>query len=411
MVIKTNFMKRRAFLGLTLAPVASLAINDKRIIQPLPVPESPFASILETKVICRQPGKYLGNGTEYSVGTDYHPIIKNRVIEPDRYIGWPTITRTKDNELIAIFSGDRDAHVCPWGKTQIVRSTDNGKTWSEPETINNTPLDDRDAGIIQTKQGTLVISWFTSIAFTLPVYKTAYERYARIAEKINLPETREKYLGNWVRRSEDGGKTWGEAVRTKVSAPHGPIALRDGRLLYVGSAQYEQRRGIFVEESTDDGRSWKVIAELTGGGEPTRMSEPHMVELKSGKLIAMVRNEPKDATQKFLLQSESTDGGKTWTPLRNSGIWGLPPHLIQLKNGWVMVVYGHRREPFSQRACISKDEGKTWGEPITIASAIGPDMGYPSSVQLDDGSILTAFYQAPQAGDPTLLMTTHWTLK
>jgi BNR/Asp-box repeat. len=402
-------MKRRTFLNLTLAPVA-LAFNEKRL-PPLAIPESPLATILETKVICRQPGKYLGNGTEYSVNADFHPIIKKRVIEPDRYIGWPTITRLNNGELIAIFSGDRDAHVCPWGKTQIVRSTNNGKTWSEPETINNTPLDDRDAGIIQTKQGTLLISWFTSIAFTMPVYKTAYERYARIAEKINLPEIRGQYLGNWVRRSDDGGKTWGEAIRTKVSAPHGPISLRDGRLLYVGSAQYESRRGIFVEESTDDGRTWKIIAELTGAEEPQRMSEPHMVELKSGKLIAMVRYEPKDPAKRCLLQSESTDGGKTWTPLRSSGIWGLPPHLIQLKNGWVLVVYGHRREPFSQRACISKDEGKTWEDPITIASAIGPDMGYPSSVQLEDESILTAYYQAPKAGDPTLLMTTHWKLK
>lgn len=247
----------------------------------------------------------------------------------------------------------------------------------------------------------------------MPVYKTAFERYARIAEKINLPETREKYLGNWVRRSEDGGKTWGEAVRTKVSAPHGPIALRDGRLLYVGTTQYENRKGVFIEESVDDGKTWKIIAELPKTDDSWNMSEPHMVELASGKLIAMVRNEPKDRTKCFLLQSESIDGGKTWTPLHSSGIWGYPPHLIQLKNGWVMVVYGYRKEPFSQRACFSKDEGKTWDveNAITLTSAIGPDMGYPSSAQLDDGSIITAFYQAPKVGDPTLLMTTHWKLK
>jgi sialidase-1 len=413
-----NLAGKAAAASVALGPLTALAQQTNEVgeasdvTQPLPVPEQAQATILETKVICRQPGKYLGNGTEYSVDAGYHPVIKTRVIEPDRYIGWPTIGKMKDGELIAIFSGDRDAHVCPWGKTQIIRSRDNGKTWSQPETINNTVLDDRDAGIIQTAQGTIVISWFTSIAFTLPVYKTAYERYARFAEKI-IPEVREKYLGNWVRRSEDGGKTWGEAVRTKVSAPHGPISLKDGRLLYVGTSQYEQRKGIFIEESTDDGRSWKVIAELPKTDETWNMSEPHMVELASGKLIAMVRNEPKDRTKCFLLQSESTDGGKTWTPLHSTGIWGYPPHLIQLKNGWVMVVYGYRLEPYSQRACISKNEGKTWdiANPITIANAIGPDMGYPSSVQLDDESILTTFYQAPKAGDPTLLMSTHWKLK
>ena len=108
---------------------------------------------------------------------------------------------------MVIFSGDRDAHVCPYGKTQMVISSDNGKTWGEPITINNTPLDDRDTGLIQTKKGTLLVSWFTSLAFERPSFEIAYSKYARIGEKIG-PETKKKWLGNWVRRSEDNGKTW-----------------------------------------------------------------------------------------------------------------------------------------------------------------------------------------------------------
>lgn len=65
--------------------------------------------------------------------------------------------------------------------------------------------------------------------------------------------------------------------------------------------------------------------------------EPPVLELKSGKLIAMIRNEPKDVSQCFLLQSESRDSGKTWSPMKSTGIWGYPPHLIQLKNGWLLV--------------------------------------------------------------------------
>lgn len=377
------------------------------------LPENKIAQVLETKVICRQPGRHLGQGTEYSVGVTYHPVITKKVIEPDRYMGWPTITRTKGGQLIVAVSGDRDAHVCPWGKTQIIRSSDNGKTWSEPEIINNTPLDDRDAGIIQTPQGALLVSWFTSVAFTLPVYRTAYERYARIAEKLT-PETRQQWLGNWVRRSEDDGKTWQDPVRTKASCPHGPIALRDGRLLYIGTGSIDGKSTVLLEESKDDGRSWNVLAVFEKPENmDTGLSEPHLVELASGKLIAMFRNEPKDRTKSFLLQSESYDGGKTWTPMHNTGIWGLPPHLTQLKNGWVLVVYGHRRPPYSQRACISRDEGRTWDlkNEITLADALGPDMGYPSSVQLDDDSIVTVFYQAEKAGGPTVLQSTRWKLK
>ena len=40
-------------------------------------------------------------------------IISNKVIckEPGRYIGWPTIVRASAGELIVVFSGDRDDHV------------------------------------------------------------------------------------------------------------------------------------------------------------------------------------------------------------------------------------------------------------------------------------------------------------
>jgi hypothetical protein len=169
-----------------------------------------------------------------------------------------------------------------------------------------------------------------------------------------------------------------------------------------------------VEASADDGRSWQVLTTIAGPDPAmTGVGEPHVIELASGKLIAFARNEPKDRTQCFLLQSESVDGGRTWSTLHSTGIWGYPPHLLQLKNGWVVVSYGVRREPFGERACISRDEGKTWdiAHEVMLASAPGPDMGYPSSAQLDDGSILTVFYQAEKTGDPTCFMSTHWRLK
>ena len=188
----------------------------------------------------------------------------------------------------------------------------------------------------------------------------SHQKYARVAEKI--PEDLKKqWLGNWVRRSEDGGKTWLNPTRTVGSAPHGPIQLKDGHLLYVGTANWEGTYSVVVEESKDDGISWQVISIVpTFTGNANNMSEPHVVETKSGKLVAMVRNEPKDREKCFLLQSESYDGGFTWTMLHESPIWGYPPHLLALKNGWLLVVYGHRRSPYSERACISYDEGETW---------------------------------------------------
>lgn len=377
------------------------------------LPDNKLAAVIETKTICIEPGRFPDKSTMYALDTNGHTVAKDAVLEPNRYLGWPTILKTTAGKLMVVFSGDRDSHVCPYGKTQLITSDDNGKTWSAPSIINNTALDDRDAGIIQTKKGTLVMSWFTSLEFCNPARKATYAQYARIGEKIP-DESKKTLLGNWTRRSEDGGKTWQPAVRTTGTAPHGPIALKNGDLLYVSTLQKDGKITIIVERSTDDGRSWKVTGDIKAPeGRTTGLSEPHAVELKSGKIIAMVRNEPKDRTQCFLLQSESLDGGKTWSDMKSTGIWGYPPHLKQLSNGWVLMVYGVRKEPFGERACISKDEGRTWEyqDEITLSLADSQDLGYPSSTQLDDGSILTVYYQAPKFGQPTNLMSTHWKLK
>jgi hypothetical protein len=151
------------FAGVSIGAAETPAASPFRVPQ-----ANAIAEVIETKIICREPGRYLGQGSEYVVDANMHPVIGKRVIEPDRYLGWATLAQTRAGELIAAFSGDRDAHVCPWGKTQIVRSADQGRTWSLPQTITNTPLDDRDAGIIQTQKGTLLVTWFTSMAFQFP---------------------------------------------------------------------------------------------------------------------------------------------------------------------------------------------------------------------------------------------------
>jgi len=283
--------------------------------------------ILETKVICKQ---------------------------PDRYIGWPTITQTRSGELLVVFSGDRDAHVCPFGVTQMVRSGDNGRTWSLPQAINNTPLDDRDAGIVQTQTGALLVSWFTSLAFDRPTYYERHPTWKRHAGKLG-PETREHWLGNWTRRSLDNGTTWQPPLKQQVSAPHGPIVLDDGRLIYVGTAQHTGDKFIGVEESRDDGQSWQLVAKINIAPADSIQYfwEPHVVQVSKDTLLAMFRYQPRDRSQHYMRKAISIDGGASWTTAHSTPIWGYPPHLIKLKDGRLLVSYGHRREPFGERACLS----------------------------------------------------------
>jgi len=352
-----------------------------------------------------------------AAGTDPHAdIISTRVIckQPGKYIGWPSITQTRSGELLVVFSGMREEHVCPFGITQMIRSSDLGLTWTDPVTINNTPLDDRDAGILETSKGTLLVNWFTSLAFDT---EKNYERnpgWRRHADKLG-EETRKYWLGNWTRRSLDGGLSWEEPVKQLVSAPHEAIELADGRLLYVGTAYVEDKKIIGVEQSTDDGRSWQLISSIPMNADDNvaHAFEPHVVELSDGKLVAMFRYNPRDHSQSYLRQSESYDGGRTWTTSHPTGIWGYPPHLLELQNGLLLVSYGVRREPFGEKACISRDGGKTWetDREIMINPARNGDLGYPASVQLEDGSILTVYYQIDKEGEKTCLMCTHWRLK
>jgi len=361
--------------------------------------EQALATILSTKVICKQPG---------------------------RYIGWPSVCLRSNGELLAAFSGDRDGHVCPWGKVQLVRSSDKGETWSKPVSICNTPLDDRDAGITETKAGTLVVAWFTSLAFEGQAKRNrgkspVWDAWHYHAEKLT-PAIREQYLGFWTARSEDGGKTWDAPVKTKGSTPHGPIELADGRLLYVGRRSPHRNTELTVEESRDDGRSWQQIALIESASEDpiTQFHEPHVVETAAGALVAqfryhhVVKGKPGyDNTQSYLRQAESTDGGRTWTVLHQVPLLGYPPHLIRLRNGWLLSVYGRRHGACGEYACISRDGGVTWDveNEIKLAAAMNGDLGYPASTQLPDGSVLTVYYQIDQPGEKTCLMGTHWRLK
>ncbi len=348
-------------------------------------------------------------------------ILSTRVIcsEPGRYVGWPTIAKTTGGELLTVFSGDRDAHVCPWGKTELVRSADNGVTWSAPVVVNNTPLDDRDAGIIVTRRGTLIVSWFTSLAFAEPSYLKHYPpeitaSWKRHTEKLS-PDIRKQWLGCWVRRSVDNGASWGDCIRVPVNAPHGPVECADGRLIYVGKTLWDEPQKLQAAESRDDGRTWKVIGGISvaPGENISHYHELHAVELENGDIVALIRYNPPEKDNNIMRQTVSRDGGKTWSTPRPTGIWGYPPHLIRLRDNRVVVVYGHRREPFGERACVSYDGCRTWDtdHPIDLYPCVNTDLGYPASVEMEDGSIYTVYYQVERKGEQTVLMGTHWRLE
>jgi len=347
--------------------------------------------------------------------------------EPGRYIGWPTICLAKNGELMCVFSGDRDEHVCPFGKVQLVRSSDGGETWSAPVNICNTILDDRDAGIVQLQDGSLLMAWFTSIHYRHQIRDRSklapgsMRFYWWLHDEKLQPADVEAQLGAFTRRSTDFGRTWDAPVRTPCSAPHGPIQLKDGRLLYLGKSGDADHKNlgekigkVVAAESSDGGRFWKVIGEVPFDAKVNILREchePHCVETLDGRLVVQIRYEAKEG--RGSLQSESSDGGRTWTLAKAVVIDGYPPHLIRLQDGKLLTVYGRRWRDCGEFGCLSDDQGRTWDvkNEIRIAGHWNGDLGYPASVQLPGGDILTIYYQAEKKGEKTCLMGTRWRVR
>jgi hypothetical protein len=320
----------------------------------------------------------------------------------------------------------------------LIRSPDDGQTWSEPVVINNTPLDDRDAGILACSDGTLIVSWFTShykrsryLEMCRPEARERWQAHlSAISDRDVARWTQHRaddgrrWIGHWIRRSTDGGRTWQPPVAVPPSAPHGPVELSDGRLLYLGTGGYNRvQRNVLllVAESLDRGQSWTTIAQLdampsrdqsAGDTAVDYLCEPHLVEAGSGKLLAMARHEARPYREGritgVLWQFESNDGGHTWSEPRPTSILGKPPHLIRLRDGRVLVSYGYRHEPFGERACLSHDGGLTWHRVVLRDDAPNGDLGYPASTELGDGTVLTVYYQVDRLGEQTCLMATRW---
>ena len=319
---------------------------------------------------------------------------------PDQMYGWPGIAKVGAQEIL-VAASERKYHVDPFGRDVVIRSLDAGRTWQLPQEVYNSELDDRDANLVTMGDGTVVLAGFTSVAFEQKMY-TRPEWQKRIARVT--PRMREELAGTWMLRSSDGGDTWETLPRrlpAGIGLHTGPAVLSDNALACVARSKDTGGRSV-AYISRDVGESWEELGQIPDPPKENKdgtyvelTNESHILELEPEHLMVLFRA----STPGYLYQSFSEDTGKTWTQAMELPIWGYPPHLIRLQSGAILCSYGHRREPWSLRAVLSYDDGRTWDidNIITLDQwEDKPDMGYPVSVEIDPGEILTVYYCSRQ---------------
>ena len=370
-------------------------------------------------------------------------IKKNQVISPSSvsveigdtgvkisldYLAWPTVVMDERGYLYAAASLRRD-HKDPFGATAFFVSKDGGATWSKPKIINDSPLDDRDVGLVYIGNGKMVATFFTEPADSYRDGGTSasewgkcytYQKNAKLSEWNTYTSQQLKELnGRFVMTSNDYGETWSDPIKVPFSNPHGPSLMNDGKTLIAPGLSGSQRRVFSIHTSNDYGKTWTKQTDVNLPEIPSGYCyyEPYIIQLSDGSFLAGIRCEKSGvAGSSYSIWTMKSKDGKEWTEAQKiPTVVGAPPHFLELSNGAILLTYSYRIDPNrGVRGCLSYDGGETWDtEEFVISnntSKNNRDLGYPSTVELADGTLITVYYQAYANDYPASLLYTKWKL-
>lgn len=331
--------------------------------------------------------------------------IIDRYIAIDNVCAWPNLTLMPDSTLIVtIFN--QPTHGAWEGDIECWASTDRGKTWK----YSGTPA--------RHDPGTNRMNIAAGLAYNddLIVISSGWSSKAPPGKPV--PTGQGQILEPWISRSSDNGKTW-VVSRSSVKkppyidqqlVPHGNIVkISENRLAApfyarLSANQRDRRRFSFILISNDNGNTWgDEVIKLTDCG------EPFLLPLSNKRWLGVARSY-RDASidsvvclGEYLRYFISTDQGKSWKEKYHlTGAAQHPGHLLRMNDGRILLTYGNRRPPTpSIQILLSDNEGETWNfhardlvslEGAVIRSWGYGDMGYPSTVQLADGTLVTAYY-------------------
>ncbi len=392
------------------------------------------AACLTVCVICRdftRLAKSYSFERKYTIATVKHVIIYR---EDERYCSFPHIVYLPSGNLAVTFrraskfSADvakrgTATHHDPDSSIELIESPDHGQTWSRDSlrTVYKSSCGVNDPSLTALKDGTILCRFVAlSITSTARLGHNPKKIFSHRVEHGLITEV----VGNMVLRSYDGGKSWREVGLAEVSdigpsCSRDPIVeMPDGSWLMPVYTGAPQRTDIaWVIRSFDEGRSWCEPIRIMSdeGGRFSQLqginyNETSLLHLGNGEMIAMVRGDTVFHTENEFMPvggvgelwvARSFDGGLSWTAPRKTGIWGQPGSIMQLSDGRLLCTYGYRRKPFGIRCCISRDRGYSWDvDKEIVIRDYSPtwDCGYPFSIELKDGGVMTVYYIADEAG-------------
>lgn len=377
--------------ALILAP--AYAASTKKTSSPAKIPQ-PRVKVVENGESKARPDQCRGT------------VVGPGINQPDPFpgyggfVGWDTPIRLKNGTWIVGFNAGywHASPPTPWhyppktieaykkmgmpevtaptgGRAMITRSFDQGKTWTKPETLIDTPADDRHPAFVELKDGTVLACYFSYMG----------EPLSGDLAKEPQAAPRVHFL-----RSFDGGKTWEKKPRTLKSPflydeTDGPLVrLKDGSVLVAINGRLPSGRpdvaGIF--RSTNKGRSWKLLSTIKANHD---LHEVTVAELPDGRLVFMGRAEGDICW--------SNDKGRSWTAPVTFGMRMFAPSLYVLKDGTLVCLHGSYAPGHpGLRVIFSKDGGETWIAPaLDHGFLVDHAYGYGKAMELDDGSLYITY--------------------
>ncbi len=341
--------------------------------------------------------------------------IKDIVIynDPTYYSAFPSAVKKKDGEFLlafrrapnpAIFGEKGYSHVNPNSYLVGLTSKD-GESWTqEPHLIYAHAFGgSQDPCLLRLKDGTLLCASY-GWAFLRPDTKPS--------EKVSVHNGNVAFLGGYLVRSTDNGKTWqgplyppqvkGDTRETPMGKPlpaYNRGALCEGKngqiywsvAVSIPNSQGKSTICNHLLISKDKGLTWEYSAPVAVDDKVV-FNEASVYETPKGDVISFLRTAD---FEDFACIARSTDGGKTFSKWQSMGFKGHPLQALRLPDNRVLLVYGYRHKPFGIRARILNAECtdfETAPEIVLRDDGGTTDLGYPWAVQLDKNRVLVTYY-------------------